>query len=101
MTSSPIVDASHSFLLPSEPVNSLDAYLATDWGGLGIARANEMGPERTIDEITRAGLRGRGGGGFPTGRKWAGVRAQPGTHHYMVANGAEGEPGTFKDRAIM
>jgi NADH:ubiquinone oxidoreductase subunit F (NADH-binding) len=101
MASSPIVDATHAFLLPREPVTSLDAYLATDWGGLGIARANEMGAERTIDEITRSGLRGRGGGGFPTGRKWAGVRGQQGTHHYMVANGAEGEPGTFKDRAIM
>jgi NADH:ubiquinone oxidoreductase subunit F (NADH-binding) len=101
MTTSPIVDAAQAFLLPSEPVNSLDEYFATEWGGLGIGRANELGPERTIEEVSRAGLRGRGGGGFPTGRKWGGVHSQPGTHHYMVANGAEGEPGTFKDRAIM
>jgi NADH-quinone oxidoreductase subunit F len=88
------------FLLPDAPIGSLDEYLATDVGGLGLARAVELGPERTIEEITRSGLRGRGGGGFPTGRKWSGVRGQPGTHRYVVCNGAEGEPGTFKDRAL-
>ena len=89
------------YLLPEHPIRSLDDYLATEVGGRGVARAVELGPEQTIDEVRRSGLRGRGGGGFPTGRKWASVRAQPGTHHYMVANGAEGEPGTFKDRAIL
>jgi NADH-quinone oxidoreductase subunit F len=88
------------FLLPDAPIASLDEYLATDVGGLGLARAVELGPEGTIEEITRSGLRGRGGGGFPTGRKWSGVRSQPGTHRYVVCNGAEGEPGTFKDRAL-
>jgi NADH:ubiquinone oxidoreductase subunit F (NADH-binding) len=101
MAASTIVDPSDAFLLPATPVHSLDEYLATDWGGLGLARAHELGAERTIAEVLRAGLRGRGGGGFPTGRKWEGVRAQPGTHRYVVANGAEGEPGTFKDRAIL
>ena len=48
-----------------------------------------------------SGLRGRGGGGFPTGRKWSGVAAQTGTRRYVVGNGAEGEPGTFKDRALL
>jgi len=89
------------FLLPARPARSLDEYLATDWGGLGLARAAELGPEHTVDEIARAGLRGRGGAGFPTGRKWSGVRAQPGTDRYVVANAGEGEPGTFKDRAIL
>jgi NADH-quinone oxidoreductase subunit F len=93
--------ATSPFLLPAEPVGSLDEYLATDWGGLGLKRATELGPDGTIDEIARSGLRGRGGGGFPTGRKWAGVRDQPGTHRYVVANGAEGEPGTFKDRTLL
>src|SRR3954451_20068515 len=88
-------------LLPPSPVRTLDEHLATDWGGLGVKRASELGPDDIIDEITRSGLRGRGGGGFATGRKWAGVRAQPGTHHYVVANGAEGEPGTFKDRTLL
>jgi NADH-quinone oxidoreductase subunit F len=54
-----------------------------------------------IDEIAASGLRGRGGAGFPTGTKWRTVRQAGGRHHYAVANGAEGEPGTFKDRAIM
>lgn len=88
-------------LLPSAPVRSLDEYLTSDTGGLGLRRAQDLGPAATIDEVSRSGLRGRGGGGFPTGRKWAGVRAQPGTHRYLVCNGAEGEPGTFKDRALM
>jgi NADH:ubiquinone oxidoreductase subunit F (NADH-binding) len=60
-----------------------------------------LGPDGTIEEIRRAGLRGRGGGGFPTDRKWAGVRSQAAGARYVVANGAEGEPGTFKDRAIL
>ena len=89
------------FLLPDTPIGSLDEYLATDTGGLGLARAVELGPEGTIEEITRSGLRGRGGGGFSTGRKWSGVRGQPGSHRYAVCNGAEGEPGTFKDRALV
>ena len=88
-------------LLPSEPITSLDAYLATDTGGLGVDAAQRMGPEATIDLITASGLRGRGGGGFPTGRKWAGIAGQAGTRRYLVCNGAEGEPGTFKDRALL
>jgi NADH-quinone oxidoreductase subunit F len=88
-------------LLPPEPITSLDAYLATETGGLGVQAAQRLGPGATIDVITRAGLRGRGGGGFPTGRKWAGIAGQAGTRRYVVCNGAEGEPGTFKDRALL
>ena len=89
------------FLLPRSPIASLDAYLASETGGLGLQRAQELGPSETIAEVDRAGLRGRGGGGFPTGRKWASIVAQPGSQRYVVCNGAEGEPGTFKDRALM
>jgi NADH:ubiquinone oxidoreductase subunit F (NADH-binding) len=88
-------------LLPTDPIGSLDEYLATDTGGLGLQRATQIGPDATIDEVLRSGLRGRGGGGFLTGRKWAGVRGQAGTERYMVANAAEGEPGTFKDRTLL
>lgn len=88
------------FLLPDEPVESLEAYLATEAGGAGVARAQEIGPEATIEEVLASGLRGRGGGGFPTGRKWQGLASQSGTK-YLVVNGAEGEPGTFKDRALL
>jgi len=88
------------FLLPNPSVNGVAEYLASG-GGQGLQRAVDIGPGATIDEITRAGLRGRGGAGFPTGRKWASVLAEPGTHRYVVVNGAEGEPGTFKDRALL
>jgi NADH:ubiquinone oxidoreductase subunit F (NADH-binding) len=90
-----------TFLLPDDPVNSLDAYLATDIGGLGIERAQQIGPAATISVMLDSGLRGRGGGGFPTGKKWAGIASQTGTRRYVVCNGAEGEPGTFKDRALL
>jgi NADH-quinone oxidoreductase subunit F len=90
-----------TFLLPDDPVTSLDAYLASDIGGLGVERAQRIGPAATIDTVVASGLRGRGGGGFPTGRKWAGLAAQDGTRRYVVCNGAEGEPGTFKDRALI
>ncbi|MGH9042927.1 MAG: NADH-ubiquinone oxidoreductase-F iron-sulfur binding region domain-containing protein [Acidimicrobiia bacterium] len=89
-----------SFLLPDAPVTSLDEYLAGD-GGLGLAQAQKLGPAGTIDLIGRSGLRGRGGAGFPTGRKWSTVAGAGGTHHYTVMNAAEGEPGTFKDRSLM
>ncbi|CAN5745636.1 NADH-quinone oxidoreductase subunit NuoF [soil metagenome] len=90
-----------TFLLPTEAITSFDAYLATDTGGQGVRRAQDLGPAATIDEVLRSGLRGRGGGGFPTGQKWAGLAAQTGGRRYLVCNGAEGEPGTFKDRALM
>jgi NADH:ubiquinone oxidoreductase subunit F (NADH-binding) len=89
-----------SFLLPATPVTSLDEYLAGD-GGLGLEQAQKLGPAGTIEAIGRSGLRGRGGAGFPTGRKWSTVAGAPGTHHYLVMNAAEGEPGTFKDRALL
>lgn len=90
-----------TFLLPAEPIESLDAYLATDHGGMGVATAQRIGPDATIETIAASGLRGRGGGGFPTGRKWAGIAAQTAGRRYLVVNGAEGEPGTFKDRALV
>ena len=88
------------YLLPDEAISSVDAYLAGG-GGLGIAAARRLGPEAIVDEITASGLRGRGGAGFPTGVKWASVRTAGGGRHYVVANGAEGEPATFKDRMLM
>ncbi|MDQ4097171.1 MAG: NADH-quinone oxidoreductase subunit F, partial [Actinomycetota bacterium] len=88
------------FLLPAESVTSVDAWKKLG-GGEGLAQAVVDGPDWVIAELSRAGLRGRGGGGFPTGRKWAGVQSQPGTHRYVVCNAAEGEPATFKDRALI
>jgi NADH:ubiquinone oxidoreductase subunit F (NADH-binding) len=89
-------------VLPTEPVTSLDDYVANGGlAGLEAARAVEI--EAVVEEIEASGLRGRGGAGFPTGRKWRTValnrsNTDPAT---VVVNGAEGEPGTFKDRTIL
>jgi NADH-quinone oxidoreductase subunit F len=71
--------------------------------GDSLRSAREMGPEKTIELITRKGLKGRGGAGNATGKKWAEVRAQPAAagEKYFVVNCDEGEPGTFKDRFIL
>lgn len=61
----------------------------------------EMTPGQIVDEITESSLRGRGGGGFPTGRKWAQVLAQESDIKYIVCNGDEGDPGAFMDRSMM
>jgi NADH:ubiquinone oxidoreductase subunit F (NADH-binding) len=90
-----------SFLLPREAISSLDAYLATEVGGRGVEQAQQVGAAATIETVLASGLRGRGGGGFSTGVKWKGIAAQTGTRRYLVCNGAEGEPGTFKDRALL
>ena len=63
--------------------------------------ALEMSPEKLVDEISDSGLAGRGGAGFPTGRKWKAVAEAPGNPKTIVCNADEGEPGCFKDRAIM
>ena len=89
-----------NYLLPEQPVTSV-----AEWQGMGggeaLDIARRLGPEDTIEELGTAGLRGRGGAGFPTSRKWAGVRSSPGTHRYVVCNAAEGEPSSFKDRALL
>jgi len=58
-------------------------------------------PEAVIDEVTRSGLRGRGGAGFPTGRKWLLARQAPGDEKYIICNADEGDPGAFMDRALL
>ena len=61
----------------------------------------EMTPEDIVREVTRSGLRGRGGGGFPTGRKWEQVKRQKPGKKYVVCNGDEGDPGAFMDCSLM
>ncbi|MEE8576271.1 MAG: NADH-ubiquinone oxidoreductase-F iron-sulfur binding region domain-containing protein, partial [candidate division Zixibacteria bacterium] len=71
-------------------------------GYASVAKAlTKMTPEDVIDEVTKAELRGRGGGGFPAGRKWASARKVKEEICYVVCNGDEGDPGAFMDRAIM
>ena len=60
-----------------------------------------MRPEEVIGEIKASGLRGRGGAGFPTGKKWELCRASPGEEKYVICNGDEGDPGAFMDRSIV
>ena len=91
--------AGFEVLLATDPPSNLDQYRSVG-GGVAIERAEMIGPEAVIAEIRASGLQGRGGAGFPTAIKWASVRGQPGDS-YVVCNAAEGEPGTFKDRAIL
>lgn len=87
-------------VLPEYPLESLAEYVAIGGGG-ALEKFRTLGPDGVIAELTRAGLRGRGGAGFPTGTKWRSIRNGGGRHHYAVCNASEGEPGTFKDRALM
>ena len=70
------------------------------YAALGKALTS-MTPEQIIAAVEKAGLRGRGGGGFPTARKWRSCREAPGDVRYVVCNGDEGDPGAFMDRSIM
>ena len=80
---------------------SIDDYLSRG-GYAALAKVlGEDAPEAVIDLVEAAGLRGRGGAGFPTGTKWRYCRANPGEKHYIIANGDEGDPGAFMDRAIL
>ncbi len=71
-------------------------------GGLkGLKRAIELGPLAILEEVTRSGLRGRGGAGFPAGIKWRGAAEAKGERKYIVCNADEGDSGTFADRMLM
>jgi NADH-quinone oxidoreductase subunit F len=80
--------------------SSLADYLDCD-GYRALRNAIAMGAAATIREVTDAKLVGRGGAAFPTGRKWAAVAAEAAQPHYIVCNGEESEPGTFKDRVLL
>jgi len=83
-----------------EPTNIGD-YIA-EGGYIALAKVlSSMTPEEVISEVEAAGLRGRGGGGFPTARKWRSCRDADGSPKYVICNGDEGDPGAFMDRAIM
>lgn len=84
------------FINPDE----VDHYLARD-GYLGLIRALAMKPEDIIEEVVASGLRGRGGGGFPTGQKWNLCRNSPGEPKYLICNADEGDPGAFMNRSVL
>ncbi len=82
-----------------DPAN-IQHYLAND-GYLGILNALEMTPADVIDVITEAGLRGRGGAGFLTGRKWKTCHDTPSDQKYLICNADEGDPGAFMNRLLI
>ena len=67
----------------------------------GLKKALSMTPQEVVQEILESGLRGRGGGGFPAGRKWSFAQASESDEKYVVCNGDEGDPGAFMDRSIL
>jgi NADH-quinone oxidoreductase subunit F len=76
-------------------------YIARD-GYLALSKAlSSMTPDQVIEEVEKSGLRGRGGAGFPTGRKWRFTRGSPGDVKYIVCNADEGDPGAFMDRSVL
>ena len=83
-----------------DPEN-IDEYIAFD-GYKALAKVlTEMTPEQVIDEVLKSGLRGRGGAGFPMGKKWQFAAASKADQKYMVCNADEGDPGAFMDRSVL
>jgi NADH-quinone oxidoreductase subunit F len=80
---------------------SIEDYIALG-GYQALAKVlASMQPEEVIDEVKKSGLRGRGGGGFPTGKKWATCRRAEGDPKYVICNADEGDPGAFMDRSLL
>lgn len=80
---------------------SIEDYIAIG-GYNALAKVlSGISPDKVIDEVKKSGLRGRGGAGFPTGRKWETTRKQPGDKKYVICNADEGDPGAYMDRSIM
>ena len=83
-------------------INPEDFDESLGYGGLvAFKKALEMGPEKVIEEVLASGLKGRGGAGFPTGKKWQFAAIQKSDVKYIVCNGDEGDPGAFMDRSIL
>ncbi len=83
-----------------DPLN-IYHYIAVG-GYAGLEKAlSSMTPDQVLDEVDRANLRGRGGAGFPAGKKWRHTKRAPGELKFVIANGDEGDPGAFMDRSIM
>ncbi len=91
-----IVTEHFGFLDPAD----LDEYRRLG-GFAALEQCARLSPEEIIETITRSGLRGRGGAGFASGRKWAAAREAPGDEKYVICNGDEGDPGAFMDRMLL
>jgi NADP-reducing hydrogenase subunit HndC len=80
---------------------SIDDYLALDGYSALATVLSRMTPEQVVEEVKKSNLRGRGGGGFPAGRKWEGSRNAPGDIKYVIVNADEGDPGAYMDRSLL
>jgi NADH:ubiquinone oxidoreductase subunit F (NADH-binding)/Pyruvate/2-oxoacid:ferredoxin oxidoreductase delta subunit len=81
--------------------NNIEEYIAED-GYMALGRVlTELSPEDVINEVLSSGLRGRGGAGFPTGKKWSFARASASTPKYVICNADEGDPGAFMNRRVL
>lgn len=97
---------SHQFKVVREHSGKLDPESIEEYIAVGGYRSlykalYDLSPAEVVVEITNSGLRGRGGGGYPTGLKWATVAKMPGDQKYVICNGDEGDPGAFMDRSVL
>ena len=100
----PFFQRQHKIVLENSGIidpTSIEEYIAHDGYQALVTAVTEMTPRQVIGEITRSGLRGRGGGGYPTGLKWTTVAKQRMGKKYVICNGDEGDPGAFMDRSVM
>jgi NADH-quinone oxidoreductase subunit F len=81
--------------------DSIDEYIARDGYSAALKALTSMDPEEVIEQVKQAGLRGRGGAGFPTGLKWQFARDAAGTEKYLICNADEGDPGAYMDRSVL
>ncbi len=103
-TSMPFFALQESVILENSGVvepERIESYIAAD-GYLALGNVlQDMTPAEVVEEITKSGLRGRGGAGFPTGIKWATVAKAAGEHKFVVCNADEGDPGAFMNRSVL
>lgn len=101
-TESPLTDWPTEWFAVHDRIYRRDLLLMEQHApGSALQTALAQGADQTLAVIQQSGLRGRGGAGFDTGKKWQLCRAAPGDAHYVVCNADEGEPGTFKDRLLL
>ena len=92
-----IVFGNNRYINPTD----INDYIALGGYGALSKALSQMTPEQVLDEVKKSGLRGRGGGGFPTGVKWETTRNAPGGPKYVIVNCDEGDPGAYMDRSLM
>jgi bidirectional [NiFe] hydrogenase diaphorase subunit len=93
----PIVLENSGYIDPEK----IDEYIGRDGYQALIKALTEMSPQTVIEQISKSGLRGRGGGGYPTGLKWSTVAKAVGAQKYVICNADEGDPGAFMDRSVL